>query len=78
MTLDYLAGMYDEEEVDASAPQPSGVWGLRGLPWRHAVLGSRLSVTRHHHAEVSAHAAQAVLAPRWGTRAACDSSSCTG
>jgi hypothetical protein len=25
VTLDYLAGMYDEEEVDASAPQPSGV-----------------------------------------------------
>jgi hypothetical protein len=25
VTLDYLAGMYDEEEVNASAPQPSGV-----------------------------------------------------
>ena len=25
VTLDYLAGMYDEEEVDASAPQPAGV-----------------------------------------------------
>jgi XRE family transcriptional regulator, master regulator for biofilm formation len=23
VTLDYLAGMYDEEEVDASAPRPS-------------------------------------------------------
>ena len=25
VTLDYLAGMYDEEEVDPSAPRPSGV-----------------------------------------------------
>jgi XRE family transcriptional regulator, master regulator for biofilm formation len=25
VTLDYLAGMYDEEETDASAPRPSGV-----------------------------------------------------
>ena len=25
VTLDYLAGMYDEEEADASTPRPSGV-----------------------------------------------------
>jgi XRE family transcriptional regulator, master regulator for biofilm formation len=25
VTLDYLAGMYDEEEAEASAPRPSGV-----------------------------------------------------
>jgi len=24
VTLDYLAGMYDEEEADAAAPRPSG------------------------------------------------------
>ena len=24
VTLDYLAGMYDEEEADASTPRPSG------------------------------------------------------
>jgi XRE family transcriptional regulator of biofilm formation len=25
VTLDYLAGMYDEEEAETSAPRPSGV-----------------------------------------------------
>ena len=56
---------------------------LRGVGPAQGAMEARCpglpaSVTRHHHAEVSAHAAQAVLAPRWGTRAACDSSSCTG